>query len=360
MQKSPSPGSNPQTHKISIDSISDFDEIIDVRTPAEFAIDHIHGAINAPVLSNAERARIGTMYTQESAFKATKLGAALVARNIAKHLETTFIDKPKNWRPLIYCWRGGKRSGAMTSWLNLIGWRAYQLDGGYKAWRKNVVAKLAATPMRFKFIVLVGPTGSGKTRLLHALKKIGAQVLDLEGLARHRGSLLGKLPDQAQPAQKGFESHLLHTLESFNPAIPVFVEAESRRIGLIHLPDSLLQTMHQGDCVYVDVAIDDRINFLLEDYPHLFAARSEFKQSLSYLKFLHGGKTIENWFNLIDNDSRYELFKQLIELHYDPAYKRSSKSHFVNLQSATPFTYQPLAGDTQAQTLIKLLNYPIS
>lgn len=115
-----------------LEQLADFDEIVDVRTPLEYAEDHIPGALNAPVLSNEERVIIGTMYNQVSPFEATRLGAAMVARNIAQHLETTFAERPRNWRPLVYCWRGGKRSASMTIMLNMIGWRARQLEGGYK------------------------------------------------------------------------------------------------------------------------------------------------------------------------------------------------------------------------------------
>lgn len=227
-----------------LEQLADFDEIVDVRTPLEYAEDHIPGALNAPVLSNEERVIIGTMYNQVSPFEATRLGAAMVARNIAQHLETTFAERPRNWRPLVYCWRGGKRSASMTIMLNMIGWRARQLEGGYKSYRRSIVAALGDAPARFDFIVLNGLTGSGKTRLLHALAQNGAQTLDLEALAAHRGSLLGAVPGVPQPAQKAFDTALIAALRGFDPARPVFVEAESKRIGLITLPDALLARMH--------------------------------------------------------------------------------------------------------------------
>lgn len=355
MHKSPQPG--PYSQTVLLDNIADFDEIIDVRTPAEYEIDHIPGAINAPVLSNAERVIIGTMYKQESAFKATKLGAVMVARNIARHLETIFIDKPHNWRPLVYCWRGGKRSGSMSSWLNLVGWRARQLHGGYKAWRHYVVEQLEQTPKNFNYIVLAGPTGSGKTRLLQALAQVGAQVLDLEELASHRGSLLGKLPDQEQPAQRGFETRLLQKLASFDPKLPVFTEAESKRIGLIHLPDSLLSTMYQGRCVKVQASFDKRIEFLLQDYDHLFNDKEDFKRVLQRLTSLHSKKTIGYWHGLIEQEQKAELFTELVKTHYDPAYNRSSKSHYKGLEQALSFSFDPVASNNkqQAQELLNLI-----
>ncbi|CAB3758431.1 tRNA 2-selenouridine synthase [Paraburkholderia humisilvae] len=334
-----------------------FDEIVDVRTPLEFAEDHIPGALNAPVLSNEERVIVGTMYKQ-SPFEATRHGAALVARNIAHHLDTTFADRPRNWRPLIYCWRGGKRSGSMTNVFNMIGWQARQLDGGYKTYRRAVVEKLATWPRRFAYIALVGHTGTGKTRLLHALRDVGAQVLDLEGLACHRGSLLGAWPGRPQPSQKAFDSALVGALAQFHPAQPVFVESESRRIGAITLPDALLERFHQGACVEIRAALDERVAFLLEDYGHLLDDPAGFKRQLSLLIGLHSRAQIMHWQQLIDERARGELLHQLLERHYDPAYQRSSRQHFSQLAHAQHFTFRPSAGDTvsQAKALLAQLS----
>ncbi|WP_323011432.1 tRNA 2-selenouridine(34) synthase MnmH [Castellaniella sp.] len=341
----------PGAFRCGLDTLAQFDEIIDVRTPAEFTDDHLPGALNAPVLSNEERVRIGTMYAQESAYQATRLGAALVARHIADYLETLFSDRPRNWRPLIYCWRGGKRSGAMTTWFNLIGWRARQLDGGYKTWRRHVIDQLAMRPDKLQFVVLTGPTGSGKTRLLQALNQAGAQTLDLEGLACHRGSLLGALPDQPQPSQRGFESVLFQALDALDPERPVFVEAESRRIGQISLPDQLLHRMYAGRCVRVQASLPQRIGFLLQDYAHLFQTPDDFGQTLSRLVGLHSRQTILDWQALIQQDRRTELFEALVCEHYDPAYRRSSQGHYSQLGQAIQFDFDPTASDGQGQAV---------
>src|SRR5574341_487670 len=148
-----------------------FDTIIDVRSPAEYAEDHIPGAISAPVLDDAERAQVGTMYKQVSAFDAKKIGASLVARNVAAHVLSLFTDQPKSWHPLVYCWRGGKRSGSMAHILREIGWNAQTLEGGYKAYRRWVVRELEELPARFELRVIHGPTGSGKSRFLAALRR---------------------------------------------------------------------------------------------------------------------------------------------------------------------------------------------
>lgn len=345
------PAHPPGSLRCGLDTLDQFDEIIDVRTPAEYADDHVPGAINAPVLSNEERVLIGTMYAQESPFKATRLGAALVARHIADYLEALFADRPHSWRPLIYCWRGGKRSGAMTTWFNLIGWRARQLDGGYKTWRRHVIDRLADQPARLDCIVLTGPTGSGKTRLLQALGRAGAQILDLEGLACHRGSLLGDLPARRQPSQRGFESALLQALDGLDPDRPVFVEAESRRIGQLSLPDSLLQAMHGGRCVRIQAALAQRIEFLLQDYAHLFQAPEAFKNTLDRLVGLHSRQAIQDWHTLIDADRRAELFQALVQDHYDPAYRRSSHGHYAGLAQAPGFDYDPTDPDGRSQAI---------
>ncbi|WP_087724870.1 tRNA 2-selenouridine(34) synthase MnmH [Pandoraea sp. PE-S2T-3] len=334
---------------VPLEKAGDFDEIIDVRSPLEFAEDHMPGAINAPVLSNEERVIVGTMYRQVSPFEATRVGAAMVARNIAAHLETTFADRPRNWRPLVYCWRGGKRSGSMTVWMNLIGWRARQLDGGYKTYRREVVASLETLPPSLKYVVLAGHTGTGKTRLLHALADTGAQTLDLEALAMHRGSLLGAMPDAPQPSQKSFDTALVGTLRAFDPQRPVFVEAESRRIGLISLPESLMASLRGTTCVEVRAPHTERVDLLMQDYGHLFAQPEYFRAQLLKLVPLHGRAVVGEWLELLDAQRQRELFETLVIKHYDPAYSRSSRKMLSGPPPAMPFEFHPLVPDLRAQ-----------
>ncbi|VVE87478.1 tRNA 2-selenouridine(34) synthase MnmH [Pandoraea bronchicola] len=343
--------------RVGLDSAGDFDDIIDVRTPLEFADDHIPGAINVPVLSNEERVIVGTMYKQESPFDASRVGAAMVARNIAAHLDTTFADRPRNWRPLIYCWRGGMRSASMTVMMNMIGWRARQLEGGYKTYRREVVTALEALPPTLEYIVLTGHTGSGKTRLLHALAGAGAQALDLEALARHRGSLLGAMPDVPQPSQKSFDTSLVGTLRAFDPKRPVFVEAESRRIGLITLPESLMSSLRgTTTCVEVNVSLEERVDLLMQEYGHLLMAPEHFRTQLLRLVPLHGRAVVDQWLTLLDAGQQRELSEALITRHYDPAYSRSSRKMLHGLAKAIPFEFHPGAQDlhTQAQALLAL------
>jgi len=317
-----------------LSQLGDFDEIIDVRTPAEFAEDHIPGAINCPVLSDEERITVGTLYKQVSPFEARKVGAALIAKNIAHHLQARFHAHPKSWRPLIYCWRGGQRSGAMSIILAQVGWAAHKLEGGYKTYRRDVLDKLEALPQRFTFRVVCGPTGSGKSHLLTALADTNHQVLDLEMLARHRGSVLGRLPEQPQPSQKWFDSALLQTLQKFDPDRPVYVEAESSKIGLITLPPALIAAMHAGTCLLVETPLTTRVAGLLEDYRHYTENPEIFIEHLKPLYRFHGAKQLEHWSAMVRAGDFAAMVAELLTLHYDPSYFRATSKHYVNLDKA--------------------------
>jgi tRNA 2-selenouridine synthase len=316
--------------------LAEFDEIIDVRSPGEFAQDHIPGALNFPVLDDAERERVGTIYKQISAFEAKKIGAALVSYNIARHLKEHFVDKPRTWKPLIYCWRGGNRSGSMAHVLKQIGFDTAQLNGGYKTYRRSVMDELESLPNHFDFQVVCGPTGSGKSRLLQELLKYGTQVLDLEELAAHRGSVLGNLPDASQPPQKMFDSQLWWTLKQFDPSLPVYVEAESKKIGLLRVPDALLARMREGCCVRVEVATTLRVALLKEEYAHFLADPAILKDKLDCLIGLYGHEIIANWNALAAQGLWDELVLALLEKHYDPAYSKSTLKNYPNYTNTTP------------------------
>ena len=320
---------------VSLEQLDDFDEVVDVRSPAEFAIDHVPGSVNCPVLSNEERARVGTTYKQVSPFEARKMGAALVARNVAHHVETHFASRDPAWKPLIYCWRGGKRSGAMTLVLREIGWDAAALEGGYQSYRRAMLAQLDVLPARFGYRVICGPTGSGKSRLLQKLAARGAQVLDLEELARHRGSVLGDLPGDPQPAQKMFESLVWSALRGFDPARPVFVEAESRRIGALRVPEALLGCMRKASCVRIEAPAAERVRFLIDEYRHFLVEPAWLKTQLRRLTALHSKATIERWIAWIDAEAWQDLVGDLLATHYDPAYLRSMRNNYPGLADAT-------------------------
>lgn len=320
-----------------------FDEIIDARSPGEFAEDHIPGAVNLPVLDDAERERVGTLYKQVSSFEAKKVGAALVSRNIARHLETRFADKPKSYRPLVYCWRGGSRSGAMTHILQKIGFAAMQLDGGYKAYRRHVVAELECLPARLSYRVVCGPTGSGKSRLLQALAGEGAQVLDLEALAAHRGSLLGALPEQPQPTQKSFESAVWFALARFNPQRPVFVESESKKIGALRVPDALIAAMRASPCIRLEVPLAARVRLLTEDYAHFLHDPAIINSRLAHLVSLRGRETVAAWQALASLQAWDDLVAALLEQHYDPAYGKSLSSNYAPTPADRTFSTTDLS-----------------
>ncbi|TAK40799.1 MAG: tRNA 2-selenouridine(34) synthase MnmH [Betaproteobacteria bacterium] len=325
-------------------ALGQFDAVLDARSPAEYAEDHVPGAVSCPVLDDAERARVGTIYRQESPFAAKRIGAALVARNIARHLETTLADKPRTWRALVYCWRGGKRSGALVHVLREIGWEAKTLEGGYKAYRRHVVEQLAELPGRFTFRVIHGVTGSGKSRLLRALGRTGAQVLDLEELAAHRGSVLGNLPERPQPSQKLFESRLLAALVRLDRVRPVYVEGESRKIGQLQVPGALIETMRASDCVLLEADLETRVALLMDEYRHFFADPALLSAQLDCLTELHGRERIEAWKQLAARGDWRGFVARLLEEHYDPAYRRSAARNFARLPQAT-ILHLPCAED---------------
>ena len=322
--------------------LAEFDAIIDARSPGEFAEDRLPGAISLPVLDDEQRARVGTLYKQVSAFEAKKLGAALVSKNIARHIEQHLLDKPKTWRPLVYCWRGGQRSGAFSHILREIGWDAQRLQGGYKAWRRHVIEQLDLLPPSFRFRVVSGATGSGKSRLLEAIAARGGQVLHLEELAAHKGSVLGNLPDTPQPAQKGFESQLLAALSALDPARPVFVEAESRKIGRLQLPDALLAAIRGAPGLRIEAPLAARVDFLLHDYDYAVADPAWLVERLGHLRGLQSNETLTRWQTLIAAGAFPALVAELLTQHYDPLYQRSQAHNYDSFGAATRYTTEKL------------------
>jgi tRNA 2-selenouridine synthase len=297
-----------------------FDEIIDVRAPAEYAEDHVPGAISLPVLDDEERARVGTIYTQVSPFSARKIGAALVARNSARHLEEVLHDRPGGWRPLVYCWRGGQRSGAFATILAQVGWRVETLAGGYKSFRRLVVRALYETPLAARVIVLDGNTGSAKTAILQELARRGHQVVDLEGLANHRGSLFGAMGPQ--PSQKAFENALAMALSRLDPARPLLVEAESSKVGEARVPPKLWAAMTAAPRILIDVPRAARADYLTRAYDDMVTDPERTRAILDQLRPAHAAERIESWLKLVDAGDWTLLAHQLMEAHYDPRYAK--------------------------------------
>jgi tRNA 2-selenouridine synthase len=303
-----------------------FDQIIDVRSPSEFAEDHVPGAINLPVLDDEERARVGTIYKQESAFLARKIGGALVARRAGANIEAHLLDRPGSYRPLVYCWRGGMRSGAFATILKQIGWRAETLEGGYKTYRRLVVDLLhrpraPSEDFIAPLIVLDGNTGTAKTELLQYLVAQGAQVLDLERLARHRGSLFGELLED-QPAQKALESAIAMKVVSFDAKRPVFFEAESSRIGRLTLPRILWERMRRAPRIYIQARLEARSAYLASTYGDVAADPERLGRTIDRLRPYHPADRITAWQELAVAGRMEELAREIAEFHYDPKYAR--------------------------------------
>jgi len=314
--------------------LGSFSAIIDARSEGEYAEDHLPGAVNWPSLNDDERKIVGTQYKQISAFEAKKQGAALVAKNIAAHIEREVLDKPREWQPLVYCWRGGKRSGSLALILDQIGFKVTLVDGGYKAFRAALVADLPALAARHSYQVVCGTTGSGKTRLLHALAAQGAQVLDLEALANHRSSVLGMIPGSPQPSQKAFDSRIWAALRSFDPARPVYIESESKKVGNVAVPEGLIAAMRASPCLQLELPEDERVALLLEDYDFFVKDIAFFCDRLGALTEARGKETVQDWQARAQNGDVASVVRELLVKHYDPVYLQSMRRNFTQYESA--------------------------
>jgi tRNA 2-selenouridine synthase len=315
-----------------------FDTIIDARSESEYAEDHLPGAANWPTLNDEERKTIGTLYVQVSQFEAKKRGAAIAARNISRHIEREVIDKPKDWKPLAYCWRGGKRSGSLSLVLDQIGFKVTLVEGGYKAFRAAMLLDIASRVSPLNLRVVCGTTGSGKTRLLQALAAQGAQVLDLEALARHRSSVLGALPGIAQPTQKGFDTLVWDALRGFDPARPVFVESESKKVGNVSIPTVLVEHMRAAPCLNLVLPVEQRVALLLEDYDFFVQNPAHFCERLDALTEIRGKAVVADWKGKVMAGDLRPVVEDLLTLHYDPVYVQSMHRNFVQFAAATDIT----------------------
>ncbi|HTX50362.1 MAG TPA: tRNA 2-selenouridine(34) synthase MnmH [Caulobacteraceae bacterium] len=341
-------------HAADAASLAPFDAVIDVRSPAEFAEDHVPGAISLPVLSDSERAQVGTIYVQESRFRARRIGAALIARNVARHLETALADKGGDFKPLVYCWRGGQRSRAMATILAEVGWRTAVLAGGYKTYRRRVKARLYDEPLPATFVLLDGRTGSGKTEMLARLASRGVQTLDLEALAEHRGSVFGGLPGRAQPSQKMFESRLLGALESLDLSRPVVAEAEASKVGDRMVPPSLWEAMQAAPRIALSAPLEARASYLARVYADVVSDRARFDAAIARLPVHPGRKALAAWRDLADAGDLEALARELMQLHYDPAYDRAARKEprarlaLIELPDLTDAAQEAAAGEAAA------------
>lgn len=314
--------------------LQEFDTIIDARSESEYAYDHLPQAVNWPTLNDEERKLIGTIYVQVNQFEAKKRGAALAARNIAQHIEREVLDKPRDWKPLAYCWRGGKRSGALSLILNQIGFRVTLVEGGYKAFRAAMLLDIDCLVPQFAFQVVCGTTGSGKTRLLQALAAQGAQVVDLEALAKHRSSVLGSIPGAPQPSQKRFDTLIWDALRGLDPARPVYIESESKKVGNVSIPTSLINAMRQSPCLNLVLPDAERVALLLEDYAFFVQNTDKFCHRLLALIEIRGKAVVDGWIALVLAGNIAPVVQELLTQHYDPVYVQSMRRNFAQFESA--------------------------
>ena len=336
-----------------------FDTIIDARSEDEHALDHVPGAINWPTLNNAERITIGTMYKQVNAFEAKKRGAAIAARNIAAHIERDVIDKPRGWKPLVYCWRGGNRSGALATILGAIGFQVTLVEGGYKACRAALVDDLTPQAQRLTYRVVCGPTGSGKTRLLQTLAAQGAQVLDLEALANHRSSVLGHIPGLPQPSQKRFDSLIWDTLRRFDPERPVFVESESKKVGNVRVPDALIERMRESPCIDLQLPDKERVALLLEDYDFFVQDPIHFCNRLQALTELRGKAVVDGWIEKVSAGKTPSVVLELLTQHYDPMYSASIQRNFKQYGQAQACVLADRSANSLSDAAKSILGAPL-
>ncbi|MBC3861641.1 tRNA 2-selenouridine(34) synthase MnmH [Undibacterium jejuense] len=339
------------------EKLAQFDCIIDVRSPAEFAEDHIPGAINCPVLSDEERIQVGTMYKQVGSFEAKRLGAGLVAMNIGRHLDTQFQQQGKSWRPLIYCWRGGNRSGSMAFIFSKIGWPVAQLQGGYKAYRQHVNLSISELANAAQWKVLCGTTGSGKSRLLNTLTSLGEQVLDLEQLAQHRGSVLGDIPTEKQPSQKMFESRIWNVLKNADHERTIYVEAESKKVGNLRVPEAIMSKIRESPCISISMPMSERVNLLMEDYAHFVQDPQQLNHQLNFLSHLHGNEKISFWKKQALDGNIANVVQSLLEEHYDPAYTKSIARNFSKFNQAQQINQAGLSNADFELSAKKIISY---
>ena len=294
--------------------------IIDVRSEGEFQEDTIPGAVNIPLLDNTGRALVGTAYKEKGPLEARRLGLEIVSPRLPRWVQAVEKAAPGR-RVVLFCWRGGLRSLFAAYLLDVMGFAVYRLAGGYKAYRRYVIQYLERD-LPMKAVVVHGLTGVGKTRLLQRLAEMGLPVLDLEGLARHRGSVFGKIGLPPSPRQKMFESLIVRDLRAAEKRGLFFVECESRRLGNLLVPRSVLASMEKGYRVLLYDSLENRVRRLVEEYtcgpgqniPALQEATSALARYL-------GAQQVKELVERLARGEFAEVFAYLLVKHYDPLYR---------------------------------------
>ena len=310
-------------------SIEDFLElaktnvVLDVRSPSEYAHAHIPNAQSLPLFSDEERKVVGTAYKQLSRENAIKFGLDYFGPNMRKMVEKVeSLSKVSDGEPhtskkiLIHCWRGGMRSGAVSWLLDLYGFQVFTLEGGYKVYR-NWILQQFEKPYNFK--IIGGFTGSGKTPLLFGLQKKNQAIIDLEGLANHKGSALGGIGQEPQPSQEMFENLLGMELSKYDVQTQIFLEDESQRIGNMQIPMAMWHNMRKSLVYFIDIPFEERLDYLTEEYGK--QAKSELVTAIMRIQKRLGGLETKNAINyLLENDFK-ESFRILLK-YYDKWYEK--------------------------------------
>lgn len=300
--------------------------LIDVRSPKEFELEPIPGAINIPILNNEERVVVGTAYKQESPEEAKRIGMNVISKKLPDMFERINTLSKEYKKLVFYCARGGMRSSSMVSLFASLGYKASKLDGGYKSYRQYVAKEIPLLNEGIKYIVLHGRTGIGKTKVLQSLESKGYSVLDLEKFADHKGSFYGALCESREQSQKRFESEVLEHLRNREHDY-FLVESESKRIGNVYVPESIFKSMSDGYHVLLETTMDHRVDIIMQDYSKapvedMLACTTKLRR---YLK----EEDVVRYEDMLNAKDFEQFSRSIMDEYYDPLYQKSiSKYEF--------------------------------
>jgi len=336
---------------------SEFDYVCDARAPSEYEDDHVPGAISTPVLQDDQRAEVGTLYKQVDPFEAKKIGAAMVAENLGRIIRENFLRCEKSTKILVYCWRGGERSLSLAHVLSRIGFDVYFAQGGYKRYRAGVLEYLRGMD-KFSYHIIAGKTGCAKGKLLDALEAAGAQVIDLEVMANHRGSILGEEPGaREQPSQKLFDSRIAGKARKFDPSRPVFIEGESSMIGKVQVPATMWGAMRKGAVTQLEIPMHQRVKWIRAGYRHFETTETErLLECLDVLVKRVGHERVNAWKEMIAEENWDGFVQDILESHYDAAYAAAAaRSRPQEAENATSLFLEDTSDATYANAAAELM-----